>query len=600
MKLRLVYSLCLLAIIDKGKSIIFLPSQRTAGSSVRVGTPYYGGSQQPLQHFEDGRPVAGIAQTQSKCDLSANCSALLDAIDVMQTHFFEVSHGTWPDAIDWTAEVMGTQVSATLSVISALLHESKLSMGAGEACDRENLINRYFTQVASFYFGENAFSLRTQAYDDMLWVVLGWLESVKFIKSHSSMHYSETWSGEHSSNWYARQFIPQFVHRARIFYELASRGWDDTLCGGGMIWNPYLTPYKNAITNQLFISASISMYLNFPGDSNSSPFSSHKMLVGEIPPAKAHDQRYLDNAIEGYRWLKSSGMRNADGLYADGFHIHGWRKGEDGSNGTRKCDIREEMVYTYNQGVLLSGLRGLWEATGAVEYLEDGHELIRDVIVATGWETRDGPERWRWAGLGRNGILEEACDWIGSCNQDGQTFKGIFFHHFSVFCDPFPNEEDNGDRPWLGDENLRALHRQSCLGYADWVVRNAEAALKTKNKNGKIGEWWGRSAANFDGARDDEDIENMNGPSGIGNDYRNQGVPHDDLWRLRKDDSSIEEHMRRSQQVVWDAPVRSGKLVVDEDINDRGRGRTVETQSGGLAVLRAAWKLGKQRESVGS
>ena len=40
-----------------------------------------------------------------------------------------------------------------------------------------------------------------------------------------------------------------------------------------MSWNPYLEPYKNAITNELFISASIGMYLYFPGDDNDSPFS---------------------------------------------------------------------------------------------------------------------------------------------------------------------------------------------------------------------------------------------------------------------------------------------------------------------------------------
>ena len=32
------------------------------------------------------------------------------------------------------------------------------------------------------------------------------------------------------------------------------------------------------------------------------------------------------------------------------------------------------------------------------------------------------------------------------------------------------------------------------------------------------------------------------------------------------------------------------------DLNDRGRGRTVETQSGGLAVLRAMWEFSRLAE----
>src|SRR5271155_4310304 len=34
--------------------------------------------------------------------------AVLDAIDVMQTQYFDIFTGTWPSAIDWTAAVCGT------------------------------------------------------------------------------------------------------------------------------------------------------------------------------------------------------------------------------------------------------------------------------------------------------------------------------------------------------------------------------------------------------------------------------------------------------------------------------------------------------------
>ena len=599
-----------------------------------------GSTQQPLGPI--GVPLQD--ETTISQDVSANYTCLLETLHTMQSHYFSITHGVWPDAIDWTSAVMGTQVSATLSCISGFLPSNPT---IAEVSDHENVINRYFSQLSTFYFGENAFGLRNQAYDDMLWVVLDWLEAIQFIERHSLLYTPDTSSEKHSDGkhdgregqWYARQFIPQFAHRARIFYDLASQGWDTTLCDGGMFWSPYGSPYKNAITNQLFISASVSMYLHFPGDKSDAPFlasttspppqeeptKTSKKHKSKDDPAAAHDRKYLDNAIRAHDWLASSGMRNHQGLYVDGFHIRGWRGGRHRSNGTRQCDVRNEMVYTYNQGVILTGLRGLWQATGNTSYLQEGHELIADVIAATGWHERDSPRRWFWAGLGRNGVLEEACDWGGGCSQNGQTFKGIFFHHFGVFCAALPDEEDRGEgdviaemgkMPWLGKdgEEVRALHRKQCLGYRDWVDRNALAALVTRDKNGEVGEWWGRDASNNN--EDDGDAvpdEELERPNFEGTDYRNRGVPRNVVWVIGNDDDDVYDEEgegkadgngNENEKRLLDAMTTAERLGLDleqwtrmekdvkrRDINDRGRGRTVETQSGGLAVVRAAWGL---------
>lgn len=576
------------------------PDQEAAESSLFHGSkPLLGDKGLPQQHAfsaDDNAPF--IAHTsQEPNTYPPTYTALLDALDVMQSHFFVVSQGTWPEAIDWTAAVMGTQVSATLSAMAsyAQLLKSSSSLCLDEARDHENFINRYFTQITSFYFGENAFSLRTQAYDDMLWVVLGWLEAIKFINLHSSLHFSS--SHDSNATWYASQFIPQYAHRARLFYDLASRGWDTTLCGGGMVWNPYLAPYKNAITNELYIAASISMYLYFPGDSDPSPF----LAQTGLPPAKAHDVRYLDSAVEAYKWLKGSKMRNNHGLYVDGFHIAGWQGGKNGSNGTERCDLRDEKVYTYNQGVILSGLKGLWEATGTRGYLEDGHELVRNVIAATGWEDPDTEQQYRWAGLGRGGVMEELCDWSGSCSQNGQTFKGIYFHHLTLFCSPLIRrdwDEDEGGA--LDDEETRQLHQKSCDEYGDWIRHNAVAAYITKNQEGEFGEWWGRPARRS--PHGDEEEEDLESPDVQGTDYRNEGVPMDEIWRLPEDDamykSDVDEDFGN-----WERTRRNLRGNDDHvrlrDINDRGRGRTVETQSGGVAVLRALWRLVESRREDG-
>lgn len=540
-------------------------------------------------------------------------SVLLETLDTMQTRFYSIWQGQWPTAIDWTAAVMGTQVSATLSAMTGAWHyRTKISSPRDftrENQEHENRINRYFTQITSFYFGENAFSLRTQAYDDMLWVVLGWLESVNFIKLHSDLHYSpsnhigalaESLRQKNSSGWYAQQFIPQFAHRARLFYDLAAKGWDTSLCGGGMVWNPYLAPYKNAITNQLFISASISMYLYFPGDDNPSPFSFEnpvRHLTG-LPPAKAHDQRYLENAVEAYQWLKTSRMTNNKGLYVDGFHIQGWKGGQNGSTGTGKCDVRNEQVYTYNQGVVLSGLRGLWQATGSKTYLDDGHQLIRNVIAATGWNARGTGWPWQWYGLGRNGVIEEACDSWGTCSQNGHTFKGIFFHHLTLFCALLPTtgSAEDGFRTFAADDSLSAWHKKSCKDYAPWLRHNAHAAYITRDEEGRYGTWWGvpakkASPDDFEGI--DETVVEL--PPSEGTDYRNDDVPLDSVWR-RPDDQRWQhskniEDENMTVSTKHNSDDREASDFRSEDANDRGRGRTVETQSGGLAVLRALYNI---------
>lgn len=527
--------------------------------------------------------------------------ALLDALEVMQSHFYKIWQGTWPDAIDWTAAVLGTHVSATLSTLTSsidyIISPASITTAGGstlcfteEVLAYENLINRYFSQTSAFYFGENAFSLRNQAFDDMLWVVLGWLENIKFMNLHSALHYpssSSTNANISDSPWHGTQFSAPAAHRARLFYELASQGWDTSLCRGGMVWSPYLTPYKNAITNELFISASVSMYLYFPGDDNDSPFG-FQASGPSLKPAKPHDPAHLEAAIKAYKWLSESNMTTDAGLFADGFHIRGWHRNPSNGTeypGTGNCDVLNEMVYTYNQGVLLSGLRGLWITTGARSYVEDGHWLVDNVIKATGWQSHDG----KWNGLGRDGVLEEACDSSGHCSQNGHTFKGIFFHHLAEFCRPVrPDEEEFISSHPTSDGSPDRIdfdwHSRKCASYTEWIAHNARAAYITRDKKGKFGMWWGREY----GVATSDGIAAVKLPEGAV-DYRNDGVPSDPGWTQvrRKRDARYEDEDKESSRQIQhyqDFDMES------HDVNDRGRGRTVETQSGGVAVLRALWQ----------
>lgn len=516
----------------------------------------------------------------------------LDAVRVMQNDFFQPWVGTWPTAIDWTAAVMGTQVTGALHSLSRTLETMRASGNQGDDFKaKENLVSLYFSQLVGFYFGQDSLSLRGQAFDDMLWVVLGWLDATRFIKDHSNAHFDGlpgVASFFQEQGWYGNQWTAAFAHRARIFWHLAERGWDTRLCGGGMNWNPSLSPYKNAITNELWISASVAMYLDFPGDSNSSPFGVYPDEGSGAPAPAANyppkDRKYLRAAVNGYSWLVDSQMMNSQGLYADGFHISGYPQ----KNRT-KCDSRDEMVYTYNQGVVLSGLRGLFRVTGNPRYLEDGHDLIASVIAATGWDLRrDVPldafsaRLPRWYGLGRAGVLEDACDITGSCSQDAQTFKGIWMHHFATFCAPLKSDET---RATFTDSE--AIHLAECKRYIPWLYHNARAARGTRDSRGRFGMWWTA------GLLDSLTTGNMVvGPDALPDygedvvDYRNDGVPQDETW---VGSDAVPE--REGGRYAGQRPIVMRAEAAYGDVNDRGRGRTVETQSGGLALLRALVEL---------
>lgn len=402
-----------------------------------------------------------------------------------------------------------------------------------------------------------------------------------------------------SRSWHGNDWMEPFALRARVFWELATEGWGETLCGGGMRWSPHLLVYKNAITNQLWIAASAKMYLDYPGDNLQSPYSNGH---------EARNLTYLESALKGYEWLMNVNMTNTAGLFVDGWHI------SRPSNNT-KCDEREESVYTYNQGVILTGQRGLWQSTGSPEFLRDGHQLIQNVIRATGWDLQSGapvdevePGKLPpWRGIGRVGVLEERCDATGKCSQNGQTFKGIYFHHLHYFCMPIVKaEQDVDDKAF---DVVAAGHAKACRSYLPWIAHNAEAALTTRDERGVFGEWWG--AEMYGGTAEVwEDSGEADYRRRDWTDYRNFGIPDDDVWvqpgtrvqlagveeERSSDDSAPSYHGESGDQHRVSGGKKHGK-----DPNKRGRGRTVETQNSAMSLMRAWWELsqayGEKKES---
>ncbi|KAH8204998.1 hypothetical protein TruAng_000881 [Truncatella angustata] len=567
-------------------------------------------------------------------------SEVLDSVSVMQDEYFAAWLGTWPTSIDWTGAVIGTHVSGALRSVSEAFTLLESSVDAVEDWKlKENLVENYFSQITAYYFGENAFEIRQEAYDDILWVVLGWLEAVRFIHDHTDLHYTlrtqnaisqvrtmdTVGSSLRNQSWHGNLWVPAFSHRARVFWDLAEKGWDTKLCGGGMTWNPRLLPYKNAITNELFVAASISMYLYFPGDHNASPFSAKANgqdfgRLGANEYTISRDPKFLKAAVDGYKWLIGSNMTNPYGLFTDGFHISGYAN--PASNNT-KCDERNNMVFTYNQGVLLTGQRGLWEATGAISYLREGHQLVQNVINATGYDLKHdrsheeysdlAPDAIpRWHGLGRLGIMEENCDASGTCSQDGQTFKGIFFHHLTYFCAPLniPPLDLGFNVDTKSFDAVQKSHDEACASYGGWLKWNADAALKTRSKDGVFGMWWTAGLlANFTGtwpSMVDDGIDHQD----AGIDYRNHGVPNDTTWRAAPPNNIMDpekkmpinvpvlavDEAKQAQKPIDAEDAKRTELHKKEvtparDPNRRGRGRTLETQGSGLALVRAYWNI---------
>ncbi|KAI6863709.1 Six-hairpin glycosidase [Hortaea werneckii] len=512
---------------------------------------------------------------------------LKNTLDVMQSEPFW--NGTyWPDTIQWIGAFLNTLVAASeRSFTSALETEDGVSSGAhGPFVSDEAEIAKYYSDVRAYFDTEDVIQIFDAAYDDAQWVVLEWLEAIRFTYQYD----------DYASSAQGKADIARFAHRAHIFYNIVQDQFDTSLCEGGITWNPTLAPYKNAITNELFLSSSIAMYLYYPGDNDTDPYPSPaytnatNTTLPTLPPLAAHDPVLLDNAIQEYSWFQHHNFTNAQGLVVDGFHV---------SEGQTTCDERNEMVYTYNQGVLLSGLRQLWEATGNIQYLIDGYAFVETVINATGWYTSpssssgegEEEEAGQWAGLGRNGIMEDYCDAPANCSQDNQIFKGIYFHHLDLFCEALPTRTPLVEGvTFTASPDLAAEHAGRCRGYLPWIRHNARAALATRNDAGVVGGWWG---AGFVGKSQQAwPAYAVPKPEGSMDEKNEEWVLGEAPWKCQGWHCQAGRQGSRAGGLV-SADLMRGRSARNRDVDDQGRERTVETQGSGVGVVKAAYDVGR-------
>jgi len=196
---------------------------------------------------------------------------------------------------------------------------------------------------------------KNTSYDDCAWWALAWIKAYDL---YGDTKYLETGQD--------------------IFAYMATGGWD-TVCGGGMNWQNTVR-YKNAITNQLFILLAA--------------------RIAERQTDVVQKAYYLDWALNGWSWLNQSGMLNSADLFNDGLNT--------------ACNNNHERTWTYNQGVVLAGLKELSNLTSNQQYLQTAHQLA----LASISQLSDA-----------NSILTEPCN--PDCNENGQQFKGIYIKYLS-------------------------------------------------------------------------------------------------------------------------------------------------------------------------
>jgi predicted alpha-1,6-mannanase (GH76 family) len=178
----------------------------------------------------------------------------------------------------------------------------------------------------------------------------------------------------------------QFLELSEATLNHVMRDWTET-CGGGLLWDHTKT-YKNAITNSLLLSTSTKLYETTNNDT------------------------YLTIAKDAWLWFNASGMIDPiDGLV------------DDGLNDSPVCTpIYQSCPWTYNQGVLLSGLARLANQTNDSSLLLVADSIIENVLTSS-------------CLMNSQGILRENCEDSTpyGCNTDQKIFKGVFARHLSYF-----------------------------------------------------------------------------------------------------------------------------------------------------------------------
>ncbi|KAI5291089.1 hydrolase 76 protein [Ascosphaera aggregata] len=179
---------------------------------------------------------------------------------------------------------------------------------------------------------------------------------------------------------------PQWLALAQAVFNEQAMDWykrDDT-CGGGLMWqlfeyNPGYN-YKNSIANGCFFN------------------------IGARLAAYTGNQSYADWAEKTWDWMNDIGLITKDWTILDGAYTK--NKGN--------CTRKNNLQWSYNAGIFLYGSAMMYK------YYEDDSEKQQS------WETRVKGllKGLREIFFNKDGVIAEvACEPVGTCNNDEQSFK---------------------------------------------------------------------------------------------------------------------------------------------------------------------------------
>jgi len=266
---------------------------------------------------------------------------------------------------------------------------------------------------------------------------------------------SEAWTCENYINdyyddegWWALAWLdaweltddPKYLKMSQTIFSDITLGWNDT-CDGGILWKKGLK-YKSTISNELTMVLAARLHL-----ADTKPINGKSCLQW---------------AESIWSWILSSKLMNDNNQIQDGI------REIDGD-----CGINER-VWTYNQGVILSGLVYLDKINKNSPYLEYAHKIASAVIEHM---------------TNRNGILMEVICEPGNCDADQEQFKGIYIRHLAKL-----NEYDEKKE------------------YSQFLLRNAESIHKISMINGTIapGVSWSKNSERQTAATASSALDAMN------------------------------------------------------------------------------------------
>ena len=284
-----------------------------------------------------------------------------------------------------------------------------------------------------------------------------------------------------------------YLTAANDIFQDMTEAWDD-LWGGGIYWSKYngqpdhtgagsvphgwTGPYKNAIANALFITVAAALSARYQRRN----------------PSGTDHSAYLQWALRGWKWFSSPrpdgvAMINEANLVND-------------SPDSKGVNNNTESVWTYNQGVILSGLCELTGLTGDETYAGWAEKIADSFIknpVHVVPRSGKGPAP------------------VSPPNQSG-VINGIL-HEYND-CDP----EDGGPlpkgaEPGIGTtvfkgifvRNLAQLYlKTQKASYGQFITANAQSAIGHLNSGHQFGCNWAAAVDTADFVRQTAGLDLVN------------------------------------------------------------------------------------------